>query len=135
MFVLEFRLVEVDWCPGCQGVWLDSGELELIGTRAGALEGELLAALDRQRGGSPTGGEKRPCPLCGKQMDEVHTDTTPPIVVDRCPREHGLWFDQGELQSLVRAAGAREENVLARFFAELEGGSGQGEPDRREAEA
>jgi Zn-finger nucleic acid-binding protein len=121
MLVLEFELVEVDYCPECSGVWLDSGELELVGRQAGALCGELEAALTEQGGRSPAGGSKRPCPVCRKGLHEVTTDSTPPIVLDCCPRGHGLWFDRGELSSVVAAAGADEDNLLARFFAELGG--------------
>ncbi len=121
MLVLEFELVEVDYCPRCGGVWLDSGELELVGEKAGALRGELLGALEAEEGSPPAGGRRR-CPVCGKGLREVEADAEPPIVVDRCPRRHGLWFDRGELGAVVRAAGAQEDNVLARFFAELGGG-------------
>jgi Zn-finger nucleic acid-binding protein len=124
MFVLEFELIELDWCPECRGVWLDSGELELVGRRAGALQAELLDALERGKG-HRTGDGKRPCPTCGKALREVQTDTEPPIVVDRCPNEHGLWFDAGELQAVVQAAGAQEDSVLARFFGELKRSDGQ----------
>ena len=30
MLVLELDQVETDYCPNCQGIWLDSGELELF---------------------------------------------------------------------------------------------------------
>jgi len=128
MFVLEFQRVEVDYCPGCGGVWLDSGELELIGERAGALQGELLAALEASGGKRPQ-GQKRPCPVCRKALREVATPGEPPVVVDRCPRGHGLWFDRDELRAVVCAAGAPEDNVLARFFADL-GADGEVEDER-----
>jgi len=118
MFVLEFERVEIDYCYACGGVWLDSGELTLIGKRAGALGGGLLAALESPEGARPRG--KRPCPVCARAMQEVRTETEPPIVVDRCARGHGLWFDRGELSAAVQAAGADEENVLARFFEDLD---------------
>ena len=120
MFVLEFELVEIDYCPECKGVWLDSGELELVGRKAGTLRGELLATLEEQRGVRPPGGGRR-CPVCRKRLREVHAQTDPPIVLDKCPRGHGLWFDAGELPAVVRAAGADEDNVLARFLGELGG--------------
>ncbi|MFW6189024.1 MAG: zf-TFIIB domain-containing protein [Planctomycetota bacterium] len=123
MFVLEFERVELDYCHRCGGVWLDSGELELVGDRAGVLGERLLSALESGRGARPAEA-KRPCPVCGKSMRELKVDTEPPIAVDRCPREHGLWFDRGELASVVNAAGAAEDNLLARFFADLsEGGA------------
>ncbi len=126
MFVLEFELVEIDYCPECKGVWLDSGELELIGQKAGTLHGELLSTLDEQRGERPAGGKRR-CPICRKRLREVRTQTDPPIVLDKCPRGHGLWFDAGELPAVVRAAGADEDNVLARFFGELSGAKQESE--------
>ncbi len=119
MFVLEFEHVEIDFCHQCSGVWLDSGELEMIGERAGALEGQLLGVLSSPRTAGRRG--KRPCPVCSRSMQMVSTQSDPPITVDRCPSEHGLWFDRGELSAVVRAAGADEDNVLARFFAELDG--------------
>lgn len=30
MIVLEFEGIETDYCPNCEGIWLDSGELELF---------------------------------------------------------------------------------------------------------
>jgi len=30
MVVLELEQVEIDYCTGCEGVWLDAGELELL---------------------------------------------------------------------------------------------------------
>jgi len=123
MFVLEFENVELDYCYRCGGVWLDSGELELLGTRAGVLHGELLRALEA--GGKGARAGRRRCPVCRKRLREVTADTTPPLVVDCCPLEHGLWFDRGELGAVVRAAGAQEDNVLARFLAHLRPGQSE----------
>ncbi len=30
MIVLELGEVEIDYCPGCDGIWLDAGELEML---------------------------------------------------------------------------------------------------------
>jgi len=121
MFVLEFEHVEIDFCFTCKGVWLDSGELEIIGARAGALQAELLDALETRAGRRPKDGKRR-CPVCHRRLLEVRLDTDPPIVVDRCSRGHGLWFDRGELPAVVAAAGADVDNILARFLADLTGG-------------
>ncbi len=66
MFVLEFEHVEIDYCHQCSGVWLDSGELEMVGERAGALHAQLLQALDSPRTAGRRG--KRPCPVCSRSM-------------------------------------------------------------------
>ena len=118
MFVLEFEQVEIDFCFTCKGVWLDAGELEVIGERAGALQGGLLSALETKGTRTAAKGKRR-CPVCRKRLAEVTTEGDPPIVVDRCPKRHGLWFDRGELAGVVEIAGADSENILARFLADL----------------
>ena len=30
MIVVEYQRIELDFCPGCRGVWFDCGELELM---------------------------------------------------------------------------------------------------------
>ncbi len=30
MITLELAKVEIDYCTGCKGVWLDAGELEML---------------------------------------------------------------------------------------------------------
>jgi Zn-finger nucleic acid-binding protein len=123
MFILEFEQVEVDYCHRCGGVWLDSGELEMMGRMAGALQCELLDALAQGRGASEE--SNRRCPICRATLAEVRTETDPPIAVDRCGEGHGLWFDRGELRALVQAADAPADNILAKFFAELGHGAGR----------
>jgi len=119
MFVLEFQGIEIDYCYRCGGVWLDSGELELIGRKAGALREDLLAALESRKERQSERRSSRRCPVCRRRMREVSTESDPPILVDRCPDEHGLWFERGELRSVVEASGAEGHNKLAEFFADL----------------
>jgi hypothetical protein len=120
MIVLEFDRIELDTCLECRGVWLDSGELEMIGERAGAVRHDLLAALVLGPGAGSTG--QRRCPVCRKKMAHVHAPGDSPVTIDRCPDEHGLWFDHEELHAVVVAAGADGNNPLARFFADLADG-------------
>ncbi len=119
MFVLEFEMVELDYCPQCRGVWLDSGELELIGERAGALRGEFLSALERGEGKKGKGRRRR-CPVCARKMGRLETGGPADVTLDVCGRRHGIWFEHGELRAVVAAAGASADNVLARFFADLD---------------
>ena len=101
-------------------MWLDSGELSLIGERAGVVHAELLAALERNVGAAPrVRGGKRRCPVCGKVLRRVRTPGDKPVTLDRCPRAHGLWFDQEEMESVVAAAGADESNDLVRLLKDL----------------
>lgn len=126
MLVLEFEQVEIDHCAECGGVWLDSGELALIGKRAGALHGDLLAVLEKRQGEPDKTGPKRRCPVCRKRLLRARTAgpegtrRAGPIQVEKCPRGDGLWFEAGSLQAIIQAAGADSGNVFVRFLAELD---------------
>ena len=119
MLTLEFRFVELDHCPECGGVWLDSGEIALAARQAGALQSDLLSALESEDIAAYDSSARRRCPVCAKRLERVRAPGTAGIAVERCARRHGVWFDEGELETAVRAAGAEPGNDLARFLAEL----------------
>ncbi len=96
MLVIEMNDVETDWCPGCGGIWLDEGELELI-AGDGAAGGPIAAALNTS--GTRLGG--RNCPRCGKEMVLAQALTEPPVELDVCRSGHGAWFDKGELEKVL----------------------------------
>lgn len=126
MFALEYDFIEVDYCMQCGGVWLDSGELELVGEKAGAIQGELLAALEESVGKPLRRDETRHCPVCNKKLKQMIVEGENTIMLDTCSRQHGIWFDKGELHTVVVAAGAEKDNKLASFFADLEAAAGGG---------
>lgn len=45
----------------------------------------------------------RPCPLCRQPFGHATLGT---IEVDRCGQRHGIWFDAGELESVLKASTA-----------------------------
>ncbi|MCD6288315.1 MAG: zf-TFIIB domain-containing protein [Candidatus Hydrogenedentes bacterium] len=98
MIVLECADVEVDFCVACEGVWLDSGEIEL-------LFGDARACAEFLSVGSPAnahGEKKRRCPICRARMSKEATESDPPVLYDRCPNGDGLWFDKGELGEVIK---------------------------------
>ncbi|RMG11936.1 MAG: hypothetical protein D6731_14795 [Planctomycetota bacterium] len=100
--------IEVDRCPSCEGIWLDTGEGEIV-TRPGEdIPAELLAqaaALDPKRPADTS--DPLPCPRCGKTMGrEVFSASG--VEIDRCGC--GVWLDKGELAK-IRAY--REEGLAA----------------------
>jgi len=95
LIVLEHALLEVDYCTACKGVWLDAGELEL-------LLGSAQAAVDFLRGGQAAAFEMpRRCPICRTKMNKEATAGTESVTYDVCPHRHGLWFDAGELGTVL----------------------------------
>jgi hypothetical protein len=98
MLVLELHDIEVDYCPETGGIWLDAGELELL---LGSDEA-ARAVLDH---GEPAGQSRErryPCPICGTRMRKWSLGDGLPIIYDKCPEGHGMWFDRGELRQVLR---------------------------------
>jgi Zn-finger nucleic acid-binding protein len=116
--LVAFQLegVEVDHCVSCEGTWLDSGELQQIVELAGAEAGRLSQTLSHSRQGRRT---RRRCPRCPHKLREIELGRDPAAVIDRCPGGHGLWFDRGEMLTVVRSFAGGEEGEVARFFGDL----------------
>lgn len=116
---VEMDGVEVDWCAGCRGVWLDRGELELLHIHpeaAGAFLSDLKAA-------ATVGSESRKCPICRARMAAVESAWDRTIVLDRCPKHHGLWFDKGELARVLASHG--EDDKVKSFLSGIFDGKNQ----------
>ncbi len=102
LLVLEYQGVAVDFCHRCRGIWLDSGELELLLERTGADAKDPLLQFQKQKG-RRIKGRRKMCPRCDRPMLEivVEGDAQRKVVVDHCARGHGLWFDATELVQLL----------------------------------
>ena len=117
MIVLELDEVEVDYCTDCRGIWLDAGELEILL--------EDAAAADRVMGclkPSESSEHRRKCPICMKAMDKVLIGKAAEKqeLIDRCTKGHGLWFDRGELQQVLKMGhfddDGKIQNLLGGLF-------------------
>lgn len=96
MIILELNKVEIDYCPNCSGIWLDEGELELLYS-IDKSENDLRKLFE------PTESEKEKsykCPICNKRMLKTMISNTD-LILDKCPENHGLWFDKGELDKVL----------------------------------
>jgi Zn-finger nucleic acid-binding protein len=102
MIVVEHQKIELDYCLQCSGVWLDSGELELL-VAVLQTEGAELSHTELLTPHEAKVAEvKRKCPVCGHRMDKVWLGKEPKVLIDSCPLGDGLWFDSGELQQVLR---------------------------------
>jgi len=97
LVVLEHESIEVDYCVACHGVWLDAGELELLFGERAMTEG-FLTAGDATKARNEA---RRRCPICGKKMEKQVTGGEHPVIYDRCPQGDGIWFDKGELNTVL----------------------------------
>jgi len=116
MVAFELEGIEIDRCLDCGGTWLDAGELrqivELAGVETGELERELSRiAADRK--------SRRRCPRCPRRLREFHIGDEVRVALDRCAAGHGLWFDRGEMETVIRSFAGGAGGAVARFFGDL----------------
>lgn len=102
MFVVEHKKIELDYCPSCQGVWFDSGELELwlesLGLESyGEFLNNILGSAEAESPEKP-----RKCPICRQKMRKATIGQKPEILIDVCGKGDGLWFDGGEVSHLLK---------------------------------
>ena len=115
MVILELNQVEIDYCTACKGIWLDRGELDLIFSSSEKKEIAKLFSVKNN-----LDEIKRRCPVCKKKMDKVEFENTG-IIIDRCSEDHGVWFDSGELKSILKSAEEENSkiiNMLKEMFGE-----------------
>ena len=110
MLILEYQEIELDYCPSCQGIWLDEGELEAM---TGFRKRIDLSDIPKAR------KSDRKCPRCRKKMLKGDFPGTK-IEVDVCPRDGGIWLDHGEIQTIVgKLCEPGTINDICQFFSEL----------------
>jgi len=97
MIVVEYRKIEVDICMFCRGIWFDANELELLLGTLHLPPEHLFRKPDAKLEEAA-----RKCPYCRRKMEKVLAGPGKGEVIDRCGRGHGLWFDGGELDAVVR---------------------------------
>ncbi|MFH1403067.1 MAG: zf-TFIIB domain-containing protein [Candidatus Altiarchaeota archaeon] len=75
----------LDFCSGCNGIWMDWGEL-------GKISGNTVTEHElKYRGKSG-----RRCPKCGRQMNKADIHS---VIVEEC--RCGLFFDAGEAEDVI----------------------------------
>jgi len=121
MVTLELADIEIDHCVHCGGIWLDTGELEIL------LDDPQKARhlLDSFRE-APTASElARRCPICEKKMTKIAVGSSqPPLLIDRCRRTDGIWLDKSEFQDLLTRGELDKDNRIWGLLADM---FGQGE--------
>jgi Zn-finger nucleic acid-binding protein len=120
MIVVEYKRIELDYCPKCRGVWFDSGELELMFKTSGVYNQPIG---DIRNLPAATSSEKtRKCPICRQGMSKNDIGQKPPVLIDVCRRGDGLFFDGGEVTGLIKQLPQKEpgkNNPVMEFLGEV----------------
>lgn len=115
MIVLELEQIEVDYCTSCEGVWLDTGELELLLET----DEERNRLINLFKEAADVKEKSYNCPICGKQMRKSEIGEKGKVVVDKCKKNHGIWFDKGELQKVVKFGSVNKENKIIHLLKDM----------------
>ena len=118
MITMELAEVEIDHCVECGGIWLDAGELELLLGQPERAK-ELLASFQVDTSATE---KRRRCPICEKKMRKILVGISEPaLLIDKCRRGDGLWFDKGELQDILDRARLDKDNKIRKLLADMFG--------------
>ncbi len=116
MITLELDDVEVDYCTGCGGIWLDAGELELLLGEPGRA-GRLLDSFKVNPGSAE---RVKACPICDKKMQKVVIGSAEPaLLIDKCRRGDGLWLDKGELHEIFDRAQLDQDSKIQKLLKDV----------------
>jgi Zn-finger nucleic acid-binding protein len=115
----EYDGVAVKACGGCGGRWLDPDDLRAILDAA-----ERWVEKPAVRTGIDLTGvrEDAACPRCRAAMEPFNYAGDSGVVLDKCPVCGGLWLDGGDLERVLAAVAASEQNLgrdIKRFSADL----------------
>jgi Zn-finger nucleic acid-binding protein len=107
-------MIEVDSCPNCRGMWLDTTELDRL---------EDVAFDDDARKGSLVHFQSKtdfPCPHCGAKLDEFQYRLYD-LRLDYCAENsHGFWLDAGEDERVIAAMQRRSADIKRKLDVESE---------------
>ena len=118
MITLELQEVEIDHCIDCGGIWLDAGELEML---LGEPE-KVRHLLGSFKTDNTSTEQPRRCPICMKKMKKIIVGSLKPVLlIDKCRRGDGLWFDKGELQDIFDSAQLDKDNKIQKLLADMFG--------------
>jgi Zn-finger nucleic acid-binding protein len=84
-------------CTTCLGIWIELAQLACMFTDMGARARPILSEALQGRG-----GHARRCPACEEPMEAA---ALLGMEVEMCGH-HGIWFDNHELEDVLRRAAA-----------------------------
>lgn len=91
--IVHLDKVEIDCCKKCESLWFDPNELRMVMKTPEDIEDQFLHA----------GKSKYNCPTCHTAMRKRSLLFPERLVVDICPKDHGVYFEKGELEQLFKS--------------------------------
>jgi len=105
LHTIDYEGIRVETCGGCNGEWLDEGEIgQIVRIREVKFDPEERRAIAEST--TITGvvledvDHDLKCPKCDGTTDPVNYGGDTGIIIDRCTSCHGVWLDGGELEKV-----------------------------------
>ena len=128
MITLELNDVEIDFCCDCDGIWLDSGEIELLIADVQQAQ-KLLNSFKIEKNITE---KLRKCPICLKKMQKISVSQAEnPLIIDKCSKNHGLWFDKGELKEIISIGQFDRQKKIQSVLNDMFDDTRSGGPEKR----
>lgn len=114
----NYEGVEIDRCPNCSGAWLDYGEVsKIVESRQVVFSKEFKAeAMAETFKGVPQEAQESriPCPECMRMMTTYNYGSDSGVILDKCKKDHGFWFDNEELEKVQALRESWQDEALKR---------------------
>ena len=112
--------VQLEVCPNCAGIWLNSDELKTLVTCDAKVIEDLENSLHAEVGQKHAGGSHLLCPVDQVLMDQYHYLYNSPILIHTCSKCGGFFINADELplmrqwfENCHRPIGKKEELTIA----------------------
>lgn len=113
---VERNDIELEYCPNCEGFFLNVNEWNLIRKEL-KLSAKISDILLVPPVHIKTVGESaRFCPYCNQVMEKVNIEG---LILDRCPNRHGVWFDKNELSDFINKNNNNTQGETVSFLGEV----------------
>ena len=90
--IIYINKVEIDCCKKCESLWFDPKELQMVMKTPDDIMDKFLHA----------GKSKYECPICRTKLRKRSFLFPERLVVDICPEGHGVYFEKGELEQILK---------------------------------
>lgn len=107
----NYKGIEVDACDNCEGMWLNSEELDQLE--------DTVFARDELKGTTvfSTFPSNLACAQCGKLMKRFKYRYYD-LELDFCDHAHGFWLDKGEEKRVLELMKKEQESLARKFDLE-----------------
>lgn len=101
----EIEGTVVEFCEGCNGIWLDKGELNKV---THPIDGDIEFCSHEYSGEKSV--SELSCPKCiDKKLKKANFIEFSDIAIDYCDGCNGIWLDKGELDAINSEIDALKE--------------------------